>query len=337
MRHLSFGNLDGLTGLAGLADRTGVNIKPTLLRVLTDLYVQKSSHTDEEERHYTELALRLIEVVDMGTCAVVAAKLSKYPNAPAAVTQRLAALMPRSKFAAEPYIPSPSIVPDVVFEDDDLFEPIPSLAPQTEPVTPASPSEPETASSDFIEQRETFFAASPEERRLILMSLEYVATAEPVPLAQGTAIVRYLEQAALAGRLQEYTTLLQQALGVSRATCSRLVTDPLGECFVVAAVALAMPRDSFRRVLSFLNPDIGDDPQRLEELTELFDSLPLPVALHLVAIWREADRAEARAGIYRGLHWPDTRIEARGHSTTQGYRSDITPPNRRRDGSNPDR
>ncbi|MES1154815.1 MAG: DUF2336 domain-containing protein, partial [Pseudorhodoplanes sp.] len=39
-----------LQGLVGLADRTGVDIKPTLLRVLTDLYVQKPLHTPDEER-----------------------------------------------------------------------------------------------------------------------------------------------------------------------------------------------------------------------------------------------------------------------------------------------
>ena len=50
-----------LEGLDSLARRDGVDIQPTLLRVLTDLYVQKATHTSEEERHYTELALRLID------------------------------------------------------------------------------------------------------------------------------------------------------------------------------------------------------------------------------------------------------------------------------------
>ncbi len=49
-----------LEGLDSLARRDGVDIRPTLVRVLTDLYVQKPAHTAEEERHYTELVLRLI-------------------------------------------------------------------------------------------------------------------------------------------------------------------------------------------------------------------------------------------------------------------------------------
>ena len=56
-----------LEGLDSLARRDGVDIRPTLVRVLTDLYVQKASHTSEEERHYTELVLRLLDSVDIPT------------------------------------------------------------------------------------------------------------------------------------------------------------------------------------------------------------------------------------------------------------------------------
>jgi len=79
-----------LEGLDRLALRSGVDIRPTLVRVLTDLYLQKPAHTPEEERHYTELALRLIDRVDVGTRKIVAAKLANYASAPAAVVRRLA-------------------------------------------------------------------------------------------------------------------------------------------------------------------------------------------------------------------------------------------------------
>ena len=57
-------NLPNLNGLVELANRDGVDIRPTLLRVMTDLYVQKPTHTEQEEQHFTELALRLIDLVD---------------------------------------------------------------------------------------------------------------------------------------------------------------------------------------------------------------------------------------------------------------------------------
>ena len=66
-----------LEGLDSLARRDGVDIRPTLVRVLTDLYVQKPAHTAEEERHYTELALRLIDSVDLTTRATVARKIAR--------------------------------------------------------------------------------------------------------------------------------------------------------------------------------------------------------------------------------------------------------------------
>ena len=42
-----------LEGLVDLANRDGIDVSVTLLRVLTDLYVIKSSHSSEEERQYT--------------------------------------------------------------------------------------------------------------------------------------------------------------------------------------------------------------------------------------------------------------------------------------------
>ena len=54
----------GLDGLTDLSKRSGIDMRPTLLRVLTDLYVQRLSHSADEERHYTELAMRMLERID---------------------------------------------------------------------------------------------------------------------------------------------------------------------------------------------------------------------------------------------------------------------------------
>src|SRR4051812_39473332 len=78
-----------LDGLFDLALRDGVDIRPTSLRVLTDLYVQKPFHTREEETQYVELASGLIDAVDVPTRETVAARLRDYPAAPAAVLRKL--------------------------------------------------------------------------------------------------------------------------------------------------------------------------------------------------------------------------------------------------------
>src|SRR5450756_1909727 len=65
-----------LDSLVDLACRDGVDIRPTLLRVLTDLYVQKPAHSAEEETQYVELARGLIDAVDAATLAIAARRLA---------------------------------------------------------------------------------------------------------------------------------------------------------------------------------------------------------------------------------------------------------------------
>jgi hypothetical protein len=83
--------LSPIDALVDLACRDGVDVRPTLLRVLTDLYVQKPTHSVDEQTQYLELALGLIDVVDDATRAVVTASLSAYPAAPRPILERLGA------------------------------------------------------------------------------------------------------------------------------------------------------------------------------------------------------------------------------------------------------
>src|SRR6202047_2799637 len=84
----------GFDGLMTLSRREGVDIRPTLLRVLTDLYVQASVHSDDETRQFVELTSRLIDQVDDATRAAVRARLAVYPGTPVEVLRRLG--LPRS-------------------------------------------------------------------------------------------------------------------------------------------------------------------------------------------------------------------------------------------------
>src|ERR1700744_2375522 len=81
--------LPSLNGLADIGLRSGVDMRPTLIRVLTDLYVQKLAHTADEEQHYTELALRLLAGADVPTRAAVATRLARHLAPPARVVQYL--------------------------------------------------------------------------------------------------------------------------------------------------------------------------------------------------------------------------------------------------------
>src|SRR5207237_4763212 len=79
----------GFDGLMTLSRREGVDIRPTLLRVLTDLYVQANAHSAEEERQFVELTSRLIDQVDDATRAAVRARLAIYPGTPVEVSKKL--------------------------------------------------------------------------------------------------------------------------------------------------------------------------------------------------------------------------------------------------------
>src|SRR3954471_15622705 len=148
----------GFDGLMTLSRREGVDIRPTLLRVLTDLYVQTPTHTADEERQFVELTSRLIDQVDDATRAVVRGRLSIYPATPRAIMTKLG-LQPH-----QPERPVP------------LAQPIPQTPPAAAPQRPpteaqlrllALPMQP----NDAAEISHLFFAASGSERALILHNL----------------------------------------------------------------------------------------------------------------------------------------------------------------------
>jgi Uncharacterised protein conserved in bacteria (DUF2336) len=86
---MEISSLSGLDSLAQIGLRGDVDMRPTLIRVLTDLYMQKLRHTAEEERHYTELALRLLDSVDAPTRTAVATRLARHLQPPPRVVQYL--------------------------------------------------------------------------------------------------------------------------------------------------------------------------------------------------------------------------------------------------------
>lgn len=286
-----------LDSLVDLACRDGVDVRPTLLRVVTDLYVQKPAHTAEEETQYVELALGLIGAADEQTRAAVAARLSGYPKAPQAVLERLTAP------SAEP-VAAPPLVPEAAH------------VPETLPAPPAP-------SAPAHELTELFFTASAEERRLILIHLDVVA--EPAPHRQAPpseAIIRRLEDTALERNVTEFARMLERGLSVSRALATRIVHDASGEGIVVAAKALGMKADVLQRILLFLNPAIGQSVDRVFELAQLYDDITRSAADHMVAIWRE--KGERLRPRHAPVLWDDERSSARTRATPARHRGPRT-------------
>jgi len=272
-----------LDSLVDLACRDGVDIRPTLLRVLTDLYVQKPAHSAEEETQYVELARGLIDAVDAATLAIVAARLSVYAAAPAAILDRL--VSPSARPAAPPL-----------------------------PRTEAKP----TARNDLLE---LFFAANTEERCLILTNLDVSDETEAHrPAPASSEMIRRLENAALQRNPSEFSRMLERALGISRALADRIARDPSGEPIVVAARALGMTAAVLQRILLFLNPAIGQSVERVYDLARLYDELAPAAAERMLTIWRQAGGRSRPP--HEPVHWDDERRDARSLSTPARYRSD---------------
>ncbi|MEA2881883.1 MAG: hypothetical protein QOH32_1139 [Bradyrhizobium sp.] len=288
-----------------LSRREGVDIRPTLLRVLTDLYVQSSVHTADEERQFVELTSRLIEQVDDATRAVVRGRLSIYPGTPAAVMRKLG-LQPASR---EQAVPMARSIPE------QPAAPSPARAPSEAQLRMSALS---MQPNDAAEISTMFFAASGGERALILHNL---AEAPLKPAARITAVratraVETLEMAAFVSDVENFTLELGETLILPSRIAAQVVNDAGGEPLACAMKAVEMPGAIFQRVLLFLNPDIGTSVNAVYRLSRLYDRLSERSALIMLAAWRGATVAETRAR-YRPALYDDERQRARP-ATGQG-------------------
>src|SRR5690242_10636814 len=146
----------GFDGLMTLSRREGVDIRPTLLRVLTDLYVQARAHSAGEARQFVELASRLIDQVDDATRAAVRARLAIYPGAPASILEQL------------------GLRPSGTDEPASLVRDVPARSPVPGEQVDAQPAMQSTLAmqpKDAAEIHDMFFRANGRERAAILHNL----------------------------------------------------------------------------------------------------------------------------------------------------------------------
>ncbi|WP_249780077.1 DUF2336 domain-containing protein [Bradyrhizobium sp. dw_411] len=280
-----------------LSRREGVDIRPTLLRVLTDLFVQASVHSEDETRQFVELTSRLIDQVDDTTRAAVRARLAVYPGTPIEVMKQLG-LKPLASTAHAPFTQE--------------------TAPSAPPVKAMSETQLRMASSlsmqpkDAAEISGMFFGASASERALILHNLaETPLRASPrVPAARAARAVETLEMAAFAADVESFTIEIGEALILPWKVAVQVVNDPGGEPLACAARVLDMPGPVFQRVLLFLKPEFGTSVKTVYRLSRLYDRLSERSALVMLAAWRGSTMAVTRAK-YRPSLYDDERNRAR--------------------------
>jgi hypothetical protein len=287
-------SLPGLESLSDIGMNGRVDMRPTLLRVLTDLYVQKMTHSAEEERHYTELALRLLETVDVPTRAAVAARLARHLSPPPRVIQKLAVDLPdvTAALRSQPRFERPVARPATA----GGFPAKPHDEAALQPAARAVRGGSKTVAAAYVsigsdlagELSDMFFAADADERRLILLNLHIVASdaAGRRAIARDPALGRRLEAAALGRKREDFSRELAGLLGISRRLAQRIASDELGEPIVVAAKALSIPRDVLYRLLLFVNTAVGHSVERVHALAALHDAMTAQAANDVVAIWQ---------------------------------------------------
>lgn len=295
----------GFDGLMALSRREGVDIRPTLLRVLTDLYVQTDTHTDDEEVQFVELASRLIDVVDDATRAAVRARLSVYPRTPHTLQDKLGLSRPSHR-QDEPVSPFHVELSEPLDASDiEIVDTPEAAAPRIPPTLSMQP-------HDASSLNTMFQMASSWERVQILHGLA------DAPLTPATRIdprraaraLAELEQTAMVADLPAFTAELGDALILPAGIAAQITSDPHGEPLACAAKVLGMSSAAFQRVLLFLNPAIGSSVMDVYRLARMYDNLSERAALIMLAAWRGSSLANLRAK-YRPALYDDERRHGR--------------------------
>jgi Uncharacterised protein conserved in bacteria (DUF2336) len=256
-----------------------------LLLALTALYVQRPTHTAEEQQQYSELALRLIDKVEAPTHAAVADLLQRHPDAPAEVSERLGGM--QFSRDGDPK-PEPHSAPDQRGAGNPQLKGNQHLGIGQGASTDAASDapargQPATRTPEF---GEAFFAASAAERRR-MMSLIADRYHGPVAAPKGgERAFASIDAAALHGRIGEFTREFERLIDIPRSLCERILHDPSGEPMVVAAKAAGMPIAIVQRILLLVNPAAGHSVERVYDLTELYHDLDERAARDLLVQWR---------------------------------------------------
>ena len=289
-----------LDGLVALSRREGVDVRPALLRVLTDLYVQEKQHSREDEHQYVELALRLLPAVDVQTRMTIASKLASYPLSPSAVLQHLA----DDEFEIAKLVVTHPVLKAGELEPTSRDHLISAIFQDAEAVIPeeAALEERSVANASPLSSGEIFMLADQAERTAILFELEenVPSSAQTLSISGKETAIARLEAAALQRNQREFARELQHALGISRQASLRIAEDDSGEPILVVARALEMPSAVLLRILLFINPLIGESVGRVFALFRLYQRVSPEAAAYLLAGWRPAQKRTAAK--YVGVH-----------------------------------
>ncbi len=298
--------------LIGLARSNGVDVRPTLLRVVVDQFVAEPHHGAAEVTRFGELTLHLLTRAAESERAIVAAKLAPHPQTPAAVARRLAADVPA--------VACPVLAQSPALSDDDQFLAVRSGDPDKaaavagradlglaalvaledfddprvkEALAARVPVQPiamrRTIGEKATDLGAAFLGGTSTQRETLIAEL----VLRPLPVATGTPADpnRAVELSALSRRNGALGSALANVLGLAPETAARIAADESGEPLIVVARALDLGREAAARILLFAHEAVGTSVARVYDLTALYDVLPRQAALAILGSWHAAAAA----------------------------------------------
>jgi uncharacterized protein (DUF2336 family) len=296
----------GFQALIELARRDRVELRPTLVRVLADQFVQEPAHSPLERARFAELICRLLDGVDTPTRAAVAERLASYPGTPTVVAARLA----RDEISvAEPILRrSPALGEAELHAILDTCGIAHAIAIKMRSQLPAgivkrlntkgqravqpapaarSDARPADGPALTIALARRYLATDADERKLILKALPACPAIEHEERIRRIerGFGDQLERAALRHQAQEFAVLLRRVVGMPAELAARVVADPAGDPLLVVSRALEIPFGATSRILLFLNPEIGASVQQVFALAEWFEAMQPAAARRLVGAW----------------------------------------------------
>ncbi|MCC6946899.1 MAG: hypothetical protein IT539_03945 [Bradyrhizobiaceae bacterium] len=295
----------GLQALIELARRDRVELRPTLLRVLVDQFVQEPAHRPLDKARFSELACRLLDNVDVSTRAVVAQRLAAYAGTPGVVASRLA----RDEIAvAEPILRQSATLGEAelhaILDSCGIGHAIAikmrgnlpeSVARRLGSVGKGTDAAPRAQRIDrsgdgpalTLALARRYLATETDERKLILQALPACPAVEPEERIRriDRKFGEQLERAALRHQSQEFAVLLRRAAGVPGDLAARIVADPAGDPLLVVCRALEIQFGATSRILLFLNPKLGASVQQVFALAEWFEEIRPAAARRLLGAW----------------------------------------------------
>ncbi len=320
---MSSPRLPSVQRLIGLARSNGVDVRPTLLRVIVDQFVAETHHPAAEVTRFAELVVNLLPRADASDRAIVAEKLASHPQTPAAVARALV--------QDEATVARPILIRSRALSDDDLFLAVRSgdpdkalavaerediglaalvaLEDMDDPAIRAalaarigrSLPAPVARKPKPADLGQRFLAAATAQRETMLADLALAGEAMPPGLGPKSAGLD-LETAALSRREGALTEALVRTFLFDARTADAIATDQGGEPLVVCARALDLGREATTRMLLFAHEAIGTSVDRIYALSALYQAIPRAAAVALVRSWQAA--AVAATTAKPGRHQP---------------------------------